>query len=192
MTFGAHPATGQDVIFATQTLNDALDREVLATMPAPQTFYDRDDDNEPDFRYNRDFLLDEDGQPYNYKNFDEGAKRYNPDQVGAAQQGTLGWYYSDNNTLEPLAPTTSYPYTRKEYYEDGSGEPKRVAGPGDYHRLGSGHETLAGTFGVTDELGEYAQLYRHVLQKAAPPDLGGEAIISIAINADGQSAIFRS
>ncbi|NJN25210.1 MAG: hypothetical protein HC819_04135 [Cyclobacteriaceae bacterium] len=177
----------QDVIFASQTLTDALDRDVLATLPAPLTYFDREANGEIDFRYDGYFILNNDDEIYNYTDFDN-ALRFAPDPVGDAQQGTLGWYYSDNNTLEPYTPTTDYPYTRKEYYDDGTGEPKRVAGPGDYHHLGTGHETLAGTFPVTGELIEYNTM-RQLALNTTSVDLKHQALLSIAIDANGQSVV---
>lgn len=55
--------------------------------------------------------------------------------------GKLGWYYSNNNTAEPLVAADSYPYSRVEYYNDPLGRPKRVSGVGEQHFMGSNHET---------------------------------------------------
>ncbi|MCG8310012.1 MAG: hypothetical protein MI975_21630 [Cytophagales bacterium] len=193
VTFNAHPVTGQDVVFATHTLTDALDREVMVTLPAPLVYFDRetsgDGFGEIDFRYDRYFIADETDKIYDYTNFDPDNLRYAPEPVGRWEEGSLGWYYSENNTLEPYTPETDFPFTINEYYDDGTGEPKRIAGPGDFHFLGSGKETLAGTFGVTAELSEYADLHKTVFSRQEAIGLTGETVLSISIDANGQSVI---
>jgi hypothetical protein len=69
--------------------------------------------------------------------------------------GRLLWYYGSNNTLELLTPKTLYPYSNTEFYNDGTGEVKKSASPGNQHRLGTGREVLSGTFPVLDELDDY-------------------------------------
>ncbi len=189
VVFSQNPQEVGDVVFATQTLADALEREVLATLPAPVKHFDRDGDYEVDFRYDGYFMLDEASQIYDYENFDASARLYLPDPVGASEQGTLGWYYSDANTLEPYTPVTKYPYTRKEYYDDGSGEPKRVAGPGDHHYLGSGHETLSGIFPVAGELEEYSQLRGEASPFSHQANLSSQAVMSVSVDANDRTVV---
>jgi hypothetical protein len=135
-------------IFVTQSLRDRYDRVTGSTLAAPKTG--------DDFNFISHFLTNPEGGEYTYANYDDLAngKMMNPDPIGS-DEGTLGWYYSESNTLEPLTPKTHYPYSRSEYYEDGTGEMKRSAGPGDQHRLGQGHEVLTGTFPVFLELSDY-------------------------------------
>lgn len=134
-------------VFATQNVKDKYDRVVGSTMPAPI--------QGNDFRYNADFFLAEDNKQYSPDNFDTPEKKYNPDVAGSTTPGTVGWYYSENNTLEPNVGKTNYPYSRTEFYEDGTGEVKRAGAPGNYHRLGMGHEPLTGTFPIHNELDDY-------------------------------------
>ncbi len=67
--------------------------------------------------YVSNFVSNADGKPYTSGDFDvrstTGAQGEisNPKPVGE-RYGTLGWYYSSNNTTEPLAPVSDFPYTR--------------------------------------------------------------------------------
>jgi hypothetical protein len=64
-----------------------------------------------------DFIQNQSGQPYSATDFDITVgpgtlgEVYNPKPVGNAT-GTLGWYYSTSNNLEPATPTTQFPYSR--------------------------------------------------------------------------------
>src|SRR5690606_28134566 len=60
--------------------------------------------------------------------------------------------------IETNVPQTQFPYSRTEFYEDGSGEIKRVASPGNQHRLGAEHEVISRRFPVRNELNHYAEL----------------------------------
>ncbi|MCD6065594.1 MAG: repeat-associated core domain protein [Bacteroidetes bacterium] len=62
----------------------------------------------------------------------------NPKAVYAGTQGKLGWYYSNNNTNEPLVAADNLPYARTEFYNDG--RVRRSAGVGTVLKMGSGHE----------------------------------------------------
>ncbi len=141
-------------IFAIQNLRDRYDRVVGATLPAPI--------NSTDFKYNGAFMLTSAGDIYDYTDFDNvnpdnvnGNTINNPLAVGN-EEGTLGWYYSERNSLEPLTPKTAYPYDRTEFYEDGTGEVKRMAVAGDVVHLGTGNEIWNATFPVYNELNDYA------------------------------------
>ncbi|MBV6644923.1 MAG: RHS repeat-associated core domain-containing protein [Cyclobacteriaceae bacterium] len=89
------------------------------------------------FEYEPDFI---DYYSYNYRNF-SGDKLFHPDALTDNQiPGTLGWYYSTNNTGsnheshlgEDHVAQTKYPYSRKIYYDDESGDVLSTAPPGDY------------------------------------------------------------
>lgn len=127
-------------VFASQPLYDALGRPVGNTLAAPINY--------ADFKYQPNFAT-KNSQPYNYKNFDEfyngatldNSKVENPDAVDNTSTGTLGWYYSTNNSWEPYTAITGYPYSRNTFYKDGSGAVNKNAEVGEAYRLGSGHET---------------------------------------------------
>jgi hypothetical protein len=137
------------MVWVSQSLRDRYDRVVGTTLAAPIT------GNQ--FRYDVDFLDGYNVEDFDYVNPNMASDNtlYNPKPVNDAKAGSLGWYYSGNNTLEPFTPATDFPYSRTEYYEDGTGESKRSASPGDQHHLGSGHEILSGTFPVYAELNDY-------------------------------------
>lgn len=127
-------------VLAAQTLYDAAGRPSLSTLSAPI--------NNADFAYKADFVQDPAGNPYTYHNFDRYRngtgyvdKAHSPDAVGGkGTPGTLGWYYSNNNSWEPHVDITDYPYVRQSYSHDGTGMPVKSAGPGDEYRMGKGHE----------------------------------------------------
>ncbi|MFZ6013073.1 MAG: hypothetical protein ACOYXT_22210, partial [Bacteroidota bacterium] len=163
-------------------LRDQYGRVVGSTLSAPI--------KSDVFNYNEGFLLGSDGQNYDYNNFDLTANIYNPAPVDNKNEGTIGWYYSENNTLESHVPATQYPYTRSEFYTDGTGEVKRGAGVGDQHRMGKGHEVLSGTFPVHNELDDY--LSRRVV--AVPGivqdgSLKHEGVQQVARDQNGKFAI---
>lgn len=62
-----------------------------------------------------------------------------PKSVYDGNQGKLGWYYSDQNSAEPLVAADKLPYARVEYYDNG--RVRRSAGVGITLGMGSGHET---------------------------------------------------
>jgi RHS repeat-associated protein len=141
-------------ILTAQQLRDQHQRVVGETLPAPVT--------SSDFSYNAAFVLSPSGDIYDHRDFDGTVNdneavdtRLNPLGVGNQMEGTVGWYYSSNNNLEEHVPQTNYPYSRVEFYNDGTGEEKRASGLGDMLRLGTGHEVIKGTFPVFNELGDY-------------------------------------
>ncbi len=137
-------------VLASQVIDDALGRPVLSTLEAPL--------GQPEFGYKADFVQDEQGNPYHYSHFDDERKT-NPLSIGNSEPGTLGWYYSDNNTDEHFVAATAYPYNRTEFYDDGTGRIQRSAGVGEAHRLGAGHESYTHTFPLHQELdGHYRQV----------------------------------
>jgi RHS repeat-associated protein len=63
--------------------------------------------------------------------------------------GTLGWYYSNNNSpssgsdfTEPFVANTDFPFTKLEYYNDGTEEVKRVISPGNAYRSTSDYKNV--------------------------------------------------
>ena len=134
-------------IFASQPLRDSYDRAAAETMTAP-TRYDA-------LQYDPNFVSSADGDPYQHDDFDTDINA--PAAVGNTEEGTLGWYYSDNNSLEAYVATTGYPYSRTAFDALGTGEALKAAGPGDVHRMGVGHEAYSGQFPVTEELSHYIQ-----------------------------------
>ena len=176
-------------ILASQPIYDKHGRPVIQTLTAPT--------GENHFCYKDDFVQNSSGEIYHDKDFDQEnySRRSNyissgevdrPEQVGK-QKGTLGWYYSDNNSMEPHVATTGYPYTRVEYDANNPGRKKRVAAVGDQHRMGTGHETESYTMLETGELMYvYGPLQSWILDSNLP---GYQIRKSISIDPDGKQTV---
>lgn len=137
--------TGRAIV--SQVVYDDLGRQAISTLPAAV--------GSSNLTYKSDFFTDPSGKNYSSSNFD-GEKLDDPDKVNSAISGGLGWYYSENNTLEPYVPECTHPYKRIEY-SDITGQVRRFAAAGNYYKMGSGHETYSFTIPASiDELGDYA------------------------------------
>ncbi|WP_288882447.1 RHS repeat-associated core domain-containing protein [Pedobacter panaciterrae] len=136
-------------VLASEVLYDALGRSAGATLAAPT--------NSAQLNYKPNFIINANGSKYDHRNFD-GGKTNAPDPVSNTSIGTLGWYYSNNNTLEPYVAATSYPYSRNTFYNDGTGAVKKTAGVGEAFKMGSGYQASSNTTGVQNELDFYNQL----------------------------------
>ncbi len=140
-------------IFASQSIQDFMGREVLATLSAPTL--------KSGFQYDHFFVNAAAATRYTSQNFD-GVRTTNPDPVEASVPGSLGWYFSENNTLCENCPTTLFPYTRTEICEEGTIDVVRSSSPGNTHFLGGGHEVIKGSFPIRTELDHYYSLRRFV------------------------------
>ncbi|WP_167851980.1 RHS repeat protein [Hymenobacter elongatus] len=139
-------------ILASQPLYDSYDQSVGSTLSAPT--------KSPEFEYDPLFFTSqsEPTVPYSYKHFDNWTTVTAPQPAAVAMPGTLGWYYSTNNTLEPYTAVTAYPYSRTQSAPDGSTGVVRASMPGDAFRLGQNKETVSGSFAVRAELDAYLAL----------------------------------
>jgi len=121
-------------IWASQPLFDGLNNPAATTLPAPIL--------KLDFSYRSDFVQNASGEPYSSTDFDLPSGTgsiYNPNPVGNGP-GTLGWYYSSSNNLEPATPVTQFPYNRS-YTPVGPNPTLTVsAGVGENNKMGSTHE----------------------------------------------------
>jgi RHS repeat-associated protein len=136
-------------VFASQTIYNSTGEPVLSTLAAPT--------NNQEFKYKEGFITAGD-TPYSADNFENG-KADSPDPVDAATvPGTLGYYYSENNTLEPYTAATQYPFSLQESYKGPLGGTRRAAGPGDEVRMGQGHEVKRREVPLLDELTHYMNL----------------------------------
>ena len=124
-------------VFASQPLYNIYGMPMASTLTAPII--------EKEFIYKRNFVRNSDNQPYGANDFDlrtttgAAGEINNPKPVGE-QPGSLGWYYSSSNNLEPLTATTDYPYARSYTPEGPDPTTSKSAGPGDAFRMGAGHE----------------------------------------------------
>ncbi len=166
-------------ILAVQPLFSRYDQAVGSTLAAPIL--------ESTFTYKPRFVTPafNPSVAYNYNHFDGTP-------VGK-DAGTLGWYYSTSNNLEPSTATTSYPYSRTEEAPDGSTGVVRSSGVGEVFRIGQGKENVQGSFGVRSELVNYAQLRSRYFPNAVagehPVRFSDNATQQVSINSNGQKAI---
>ncbi|HEY3402414.1 MAG TPA: hypothetical protein VGK59_03445 [Ohtaekwangia sp.] len=172
-----------NVVLASQNLFDRLDRPVGKTLTAPILA--------SDFGYTAAFIQNTNGNIYGFRDFDLVGSTYNaPLPVGTKARGTLGWYYSNNNDLEPYTPKTNYPYARSDFYQDGTGEQRKSGDVGDILRFGNGHEVASGTFPVRGELNDYLTK-RAIAIPGIQQDgsLMNEAVQSVSRDANGRYAV---
>jgi len=123
-------ATGK--IFSSQPLYDSYNTVAGMTLPAPLPAND--------FLFKRKWLTNSSGAAYSAADFDVNINA--PTPVGS-DIGSVGWYYSSANTLEPLTPTTNYPYSRTYSPPGPDTKSIRHGEPGDQYRLGASHEVRA-------------------------------------------------
>lgn len=124
--------------WASQVFYDAFGQEIVSTLPAPT--------NGSGLCHKPGFVTTSGGGTY-----DDG-DAVNNATVGNASQGVLGWYYSDNNTLDAYQATTSYPFSTTVYDDFYPGRVQKVAAPGDEMRLGKGRESETYMLPATNEL----------------------------------------
>ncbi len=128
-----------NTILASQTLYDGFGRTAGQTLPAPT--------GQSTLCYKTNFALNDNNQNYSYNDFDKPGtttnaigETNNPRAFSNAASGTVGYYYSNNNSAEPYVAADAYPFSTVEFYNDPSGRVKRNAGVGINHKMGSGHE----------------------------------------------------
>lgn len=179
-------------VLASQPLYDLQGRAVGTTLSAPI--------NNAAFAYKNGFVTNG-GNNYSYLNFDGDpsnagnpyAKLNAPDAVDNNQQGTLGWYYSNNNTLESMVGATGFPYRRTDFYNDGTGAVKRASGIGEQLKMGTGHETTSNSFPVQHELDNYLAIRNQFFPSAtvgiSPATLAGQALQSVATDQNGTAVL---
>ena len=139
-------------VFVAEPIYDALGRVVIQTLPAPKVG--------SGLCYVDDFVENESGEPYEYSSFDLPntstanftGQINHPKRVKDTEEGSLGWYYSHNNTDEAYVPSTDYPYSRVEYSKANPGQVKRSSSAGDVLRMGKGHEMESYTMSASSEL----------------------------------------
>jgi len=196
--YRSDPGTVYTHVLADQPILDAYGRTVATTMTAPIDY--------ADFSYQPNFLRhNSSGSMYNHQNFDlytnsSGStdKTNNPDPLwdasgGSPVQGTLAWYYSTSNSWEPYTPTTNYPYSRRTYYSDGTGNGKKQGGIGETFMMGSGHESSNYMTPVANELDFYLQVRNQVFAAAdlgaLPASLKSQAMQMVSHDANGREVI---
>lgn len=157
-----------NTVLASQPVYDTEGNPSLNTLPAPI--------NSSTFGYRARFITDPSGNVYSSNDFDLPISQgppaqgevYNPNPVGNGGIGTLGWYYSSSNTIEPKTPTTNYPYVRS--YTPSGPNPtfSKSAAAGEDLKMGSGHETAGErTKATTSELSNYYYFMPYFLPRSS-------------------------
>jgi YD repeat-containing protein len=155
-------AYADNQVFAIQNIFDSKGAQVLSTLPAPI--------NSSSFAYRHRFVTNATVQKEKYSSADfdktSGPGSVNsPNAVGDNGIGSLGWYYSSSNTLEPRTPTTSYPYSRSWSEDTPNPKTLRSASAGDAYRMGMSHEVIQDVQQAsTTELDHYFKLRSHFVK----------------------------
>ncbi|MEO7988566.1 MAG: RHS repeat-associated core domain-containing protein [Chryseolinea sp.] len=157
-----------NMIWVTQPIYDKNNNAAASTLPAPIS------DN--DFAYKSDFVNNAAGQPYGDADFNLPATANkltgeidNPKPVDNTKPNTVGWYYSNNNTLEPNTPTTAYPYSRSYTPEGPNPTITKSAAPGDAYKMGLGNEVTSNEFKINvGELDHYYDLRQYFVSTTDP------------------------
>jgi len=185
------PSDGTTVV--TQSIKDFAGRPTLVTLPAPI-------DGNFTSRYIKDFATNSNGTNYKAEDFDSEDTRTAPNQLHLK-----GDYYSDTYSDKDVPDAQGYPFTRILYKDDGSGEIDKESGPGLYHKIGSGHETIheiqeVGENELIALFGAEAPNFKKVLKKlVTSPDgittvtyvtLDGNVIATSIMIKEGQTVPF--
>ena len=176
-------------VFASETIYDSNGQPVVQTLAAPI--------NNQDFAYKEAFAavrkVDADGveqtKEFGRLNF-EGSLASTPDAINVRTPGTLGYYYSTENQLEPLTPATDYPYSLTAPADGPLGGLKRAAGPGEAFRMGGGHEVKGREIPLLKEFDNYVTLRHHfVLGTNNQHSLQQQGTKSISVDGEGRERV---
>jgi hypothetical protein len=171
--------TKNQVLASNAPLKDMYARDAVSVLPAPT--------NQNHFQYSSHFVTSNSGNnKFDFRDYIVPSQK---NEVSSSTPGTVGWYYSANNTLETNVPQSKFPYSRKQFYWDGAGELMYAAGVGERLRIGSGHETLIRTFNVINELDYYLLLRAKATTTAAGLDLANQAVQTVVRDENGNFAI---
>ncbi len=170
-------------VFASQVVNSTGGKPVLATLPAPI--------NNQEFKYRPDFIM-AGGNSYTATNF-EGTNANKPIAPDSVTLGTLGYYYSQNNTWEPATAATRNPFSLSEPTMGPLGGMRRAAGPGDKFRMGAGHETKGRDFPLLNELDHYSSFRPTFVPGSATTSLRAQGMKVVSVNPNGvESLVFAN
>lgn len=176
-------------IFASQTLNNRGGMSVLTTLPAPT--------NNQAFKYKEGFITATTTPPgggapisknYSADNFEKPTGN-SPDPLDETTRGTLGYYYSPNNTTEPATAATHNPFSLSEPISGPLGGVRHAAGPGDAFALGSGHEGRGRDFPLLNELDHYAQMRALFVPGSPTPSLRARGIKVVSVSPNGVESV---
>lgn len=145
-------------VLASQPIYDGDGRAVGSTLPAPI--------NSSTFAYRSRFMTNTSGASYHHNDFTQRnngpAQLINASAVSNTGIGTLGWYYSNQNTIESNIPTTAYPFSLS--WSEPGPDPKlsRSFKAGETFRPGVGKDSKSERIRVTtNEIPHYYNLKNH-------------------------------
>ncbi len=137
-----------NTMMCVETKYDVYGRKVLTTLPAP-IYQDR-------FCYKENFMQAFDGTAveYDHTKFDVPNHSNNSTTLTLGEvdqpfpvwhdpstgQGSLGWYYSNDNSDEPYVAATEFPYSRVEHCDLNPGQIRRSSASHELLKMGNGHE----------------------------------------------------
>lgn len=168
----------EDRVLATATLYDQFMKPSLQTLPAPI--------NGNEFSYHERFISSSNGAIYKASKW-EGR---DPEPVDDEYTGTVGWYYSENNDLEPLTDVSPYPFRKQVYYQDGTGELKTSLPPGDPFMTDPTKRAYSKTFPVLSELDGLYLSIRNALLGENTQTLSRNLTKTVGRDGNGKEAIF--
>jgi RHS repeat-associated protein len=171
-------------VIASQVIYDLYGRKVIQTLGAPI--------QQSDLCYKENFITNTAGA--NYSNSDFNLPDYTksadyvfpgevdrPAAVGNTIPNNLGWYYSDNNSIEAFTPTSYFPYSRIEYDDNNGGVEKRMANAGDMLSMGNNTEVQSYTIAGLNELDYvYGQNKCWTVEDYSDPNFDGQGTITPA------------
>jgi YD repeat-containing protein len=105
-------------IWNSEVRYDNFNRPALTTLSAPVNY--------SSFIYGSGFIMSN-SLGIGLSDYDDASTLFNP-PVTSPDFNSLGWYYSDQNNLDPYKDVTNYPYTRVIYSELNPGAPLAVLG----------------------------------------------------------------
>ncbi|MDQ2770289.1 MAG: hypothetical protein M3Y54_07295 [Bacteroidota bacterium] len=178
-------------VFASETIYDSQGRPVVQTLAAPI--------NNQNFAYKEKFAAISpptsgaiDAVEFGPDNFEEDMIAL-PAAIDVRTPGTLGYYYSTDNELEPMTPATNYPYSITAPAGGPLGGLKWSAGPGEAFRRGSGHEGKGREIPLLSEFNDYVGLRRYYVPGSNNENnLHNQGSKSISVDADGREAVVVS
>lgn len=106
-------------VWNTEVRYDSFNRPVLQTLSAPIN-------NTATFGFRPDFIM-VGNAPLSLMDYDGPLTYFSPSAI-SGQVNTLGWYYSNQNTLDPYQDVTDYPYIRTLFSNLNPGSTQGILG----------------------------------------------------------------
>ena len=171
-------------VFASETIYDRTGQPVVQTLAAPI-------DNQG-FAYKEKFtaITNVQGNPAEYSptNFEETSTGA-PDGLDIKTLGTLGYYYSTANDLEPLTPTTAYPFSLTQPAKGPLGGVVRAGGPGETFRVGGNHEVKGRELPLLKEFDHYMTLRHHFVAGNYMVTLQRQGTKTVNVDTNGRESV---